>query len=310
MHRFSPMQHEESDRQVEQMLSRGLVEESDSEWATSMVLVVKKDGQWRAAIDYRGLNAVTRPDEYPLPRTDDLIDEMEKARYFTVIDMMWGFWQLPLRQEDRKKTAFRTRRGLFHWKVMPFGVRNGTASFQRMMRKVLQGIEGVLVYIDDVIVFTRTQEEHLEVVDRVLQRLEQFGLVGRLSKCEFMREQVEFVGYVVGYGRVEMQARLCDKVAACREPANKSEVRAFVGMCSFYRHFMEAFATVAAPHTDVMGKVAKWQWGEKQVAAFRELQRLITSKPVLKLPDFSSPFSLFVDASDVGIGAVLGQLDD
>ena len=195
MHRFSPEQHEEADRQVAELLERGLIEESNSEWATSMVLVKKKDGGWRAAIDYRGLNAVTVPDEFPVPRIDVTLDGLQGAKVFSLLDIRSGYWQLPLRESDQKKTAFRTRRGLYHWKVMPFGVRNGTASFQRMMAAVIQGVRGVAVYVDDVIIGTPDEESHLEVVDEVLGRFEAEGLVCKMSKCFFARSKVDVLGF-------------------------------------------------------------------------------------------------------------------
>ena len=310
MHRFSPEQHAEADRQVTEMLKQGLIEESNSEWATSMVLVKKKDGGWRAAIDYRGLNAVTVPDEYPAPRVDTTLDGLQGARVFTMLDIRSGYWQLPLRECDRKKTAFRTRRGLFHWKVMPFGVRNGTASYQRMMATVLQGIRGVLVYIDDVIIGTPDEEGHLGVLEEVLSRLEEAGLVCKLSKCHFMRSKVEVLGFEVSQGRVAMQKKQVERILECEAPKDKKGVRRFVGLCGFYRHFVPGFAEVTAPLTDVMGKTAEWRWEKKQEEAFEELKRRIAGEPVLRLPDFKRPFVVYTDASDVGVGAVLGQVDD
>ena len=163
---------------------------------------------------------------------------------------------MPLRECDQKKTAFRTRRGLYHWKVMPFGVRNGTASFQRMISSVIQGVRSVAVYVDDVIIGTPDEESHLETVDEVLSRFEAEGLVCKMSKCFFMRAKVDVLGFEVSQGRVAMQKSQVQRIMECEPPTDKKGVRRFVGMCGFYRQFIPGFATLAAPLTDVMGKTA------------------------------------------------------
>ena len=309
MYRFTPKQITEITRQVTELLDRDLIEPCDSAWSTCPVLAPKKDGTWRMAVDYRGVNGVTRPDEFPVPRIDDVLDDLAKYKVFTTLDMRWGYWQMPLREEDRDKTAFATPNGLYRWKVMPFGLKNATAAFQRMMTDVLKGLEGVRVYVDDVVIGTVGVEGHVELVAKVLERIEKAGLVCKLSKCDFMKPTVEVLGYVVGDGRVGMQERLGGKLQLCPAPTSKTEVRQFVGMAGFYRHFVPRFAERAGALTDVMGEKAVWKWEERQECAFLDLKQAMLAEPVLRLPDMDEPFVVHTDASGLGAGAVLMQRD-
>lgn len=309
MFRYDPEQTEEIKRQSRELLERGLIEPCKSRWSTSVVLAKKKDGTKRMAVDYRGLNKVTKPDRFPAPRIDDLLDDLAEYRVFSTLDMRWGYWQMPLREEDRDKTAFATPDGLYRWKVMPFGLRNATGAFQRMMTEVLADMKGVKVYVDDVVVGTVGTEGHVELLSAVLKRIEDAGLVCKLSKCEFMKSEVEVLGFVIGGGKVGMQERMEGKVLRCREPETKSEVRQFVGMTGFYRHFIDHFAERAAPLTDVMGAVAEWKWGEEQKESFEDLKDAVLESPVLRAPDLSEEFVLHTDASGIGIGAALMQRD-
>ena len=296
--------------QVEEWLAQGLIEKSNSAWCTPHVIVKKKGGDRRAAFDFRGINKVTKDDRYPMPRVDEILDEMSKSRIFTSMDMMWGYWQIPMKPEDKEKTAFRTRNGLYHWKVMPFGVKNGPATFQRVMNEVLKDIPGVRPYIDDVMVHTPDEKSHLVTLASVLSRLQQAGMVCKLKKCNFAQPESEFLGFVVGHGKVRMQSQLVTKISNLPEPVDKRQVRRFVGMCSFYRHFIRDFSSIAAPLTSVMGKTAEWKWGDEQREAYADLKLAIIADPVLCLPDFDKPFIIYTDASNIGTGAVLTQQNE
>ena len=308
--RFPPEKRMEIGRQVKDLLERGLIELCTSPWCTNPVLAKKKDGTYRMAIDYRALNAVTVSDEYPIPSIDDIIDEMGQYRVFTTVDMRSGFWQLPLHAADRDKTAFATPGGLYRWKVMPFGLKNATGAFQRMMMQVLRGMKGVKVYVDDVIIGTKSEEGHLELVEAVLKRLEEAGLVCKLNKSEFMQREVEVLGFTIGGGKVQMQERLVGKVRECKVPTTRSEVRQFVGLVGFYRHFIADFASKAAPLTDVMGVKSEWVWEDRQQRAYEELRDEVLGEKVLRVPDYAKEFVIHTDASGIGVGAALMQRDE
>ena len=309
--RYSLEAREEMSRQVGDLLERGLVEPAKGQYRTNPVLTRKKSGEFRMAIDYRRLNNVTKRDQYPVPRIDDVLDGLGNCKVFTTLDLKWGFWQVPLSEEDREKTAFATPDGFYRWKVMPFGLKNATGCFQRMMNEVLGGIEGVKVYVDDVIIGTLTEEGHVEKVAEVLKRLEEAKLVVKLSKCDFMKRKVEVLGFELGEGTQGMQERLRGKVADCRVPRHSGEVRSFLGLVGFYRHFIADFASRAAPLTDVSGTTkGKWRWGEEQQAAFEDLKAAMLENPVLRMPVEGEEYVVHCDASDVGAGAVLMQRDE
>lgn len=202
--RYSQAEHEEIDRQVDTMLTKGAVGPSTSPWAAPIVLARKKDGTWRFCVDYRGLNNITPRDVYPLPRIDDALDALAGAKYFSTLDAWAGYWQVGVAEEDQAKTAFATRRGLFEYKVMPFGLVNAPASFQRAMNLILHGLtwRTCLVYLDDIIVFSATFEEHLSRLDEVLSRLAAANIRIKLSKCQFCADTVNYLGHVVSSGGV------------------------------------------------------------------------------------------------------------
>ena len=308
--RYTLEKLEEIERQVRDLLRRGLLEPASTDWCTNPVMAKKKDGSFRMAIDYRGLNAVTEVDQYPVPLVDDVVDSMAGLRIFTTLDLQWSFWQMPLREEDRPKTAFVTPIGVFQWRVMPFGLRNATPAFQRMMVKVADGLPGVKIYVDDLMQGTLRVEGHVEQVAKLLQRLEEYGLVCRMKKCDFLQEEVDVLGFVVGHGRVRMQERLQGKVRKCVTPSNRIEVMQFIGLVGFYRHFVRDFAERAAPLTSIMGVKATWVWGDEQQRAFEDLREAVLASPVLRLPDHDREYVIHTDASDKGVGAVLMQRDE
>ncbi len=297
------------DEQLEQMMKEDLIEPTRSEWASNVVLVRKKDGTMRFCIDYRGLNEKTKKDSYPLPRVDECLDALTGASWFSTLDLRSGYHQVAMEPKDADKTAFVTRRGIFKWKVMPFGLCNAPATFQRLMDLVLSGInfETCLVYLDDVIIFGNNEEQHLERLRQVFQRLRDANLKLKPSKCQLLRHSVGFLGHVVTPNGVAVDPAKVAEVMNWPVPEKLRDVRAFLGLCSYYRKFIRNFSCVAAPLFALTKKGHNFEWNKECQAAFGQLKTLLTTVPVLALPREDGKYILDCDASDLGIGAVLSQ---
>jgi hypothetical protein len=249
-------------------------------------------------------------DSYPLPRIDDLLDQLHGARYLSKLDLQSGYWQVRIAPEDIPCTAFRTRYGHYEWRVLPFGLCNAPATFQRLMNDVLRPFldQFVIVYLDDILIFSKSADEHVKHVDLVLNTLRKHRLFANLEKCSFGLEEVDFLGHVVGGGCVKVDPK---KVAAVKEwpvPNNVHDVRCFLGLTGFYRKFVKQYASIAHPLTELTRKDAPWRWRDDvEGVAFRKLQDALTSAPVLAVPDPALPYELFTDASGFAVGAVLLQ---
>ena len=230
-------------RQLKEMQSNGVIQPSKSPWSSPVVLVRKKDGTLRFCVDYRGLNAVTKADTFPLPRIDDLLDQLGKSRYFSTLDLSSGFWQIKIHPDSREKTAFSTPQGLYEFRVMPFGLTNAPGVFQRLMQLVLMGLNPdcgpsfVSAYIDDILIFSTTLEEHLEHIRLVLQRLCEVGLKLKPSKCHFVRKQVEYLGHILTPDGLKPNPTLVQAVREFPVPTSVTELRRFLGLASYYRRF-------------------------------------------------------------------------
>ena len=299
--------------EMREMEEKGVIEKSTSEWASPMVLVGKQDGSMRVCVDFRCLNEVTPMDAYPMPRVDELIDKLGSARYVTTLDLSRGYWQVPVAEESRPLTAFVTPYGLYQFRVMPFGLNGAPATFQRLMDEVLRGLEGFsAAYIDDVVIFSTTWEDHLKAVRSVLGRLRQAGLTAKPRKCQFGMKECTYLGHVVGGGVVKPHVSKLEAVASFPVPKTKKEVRTFLGLSGYYRKFIPGYAGIAIPLTDLTRKSAPTTvcWTEECEKAFSQLKALLCSEPVLRSPDFSRDFVLQTDASERGVGAVLAQIDD
>ena len=312
-YRLPQAYRDEVHQELQEMQEEGIIEPSSSEWAAPIVLVKKKDGNLRLCVDYRRLNSVSLTDAYPMPRIDDLVDQLGKASFISTLDLTHGYWQVPVAERDRHKTAFITPFGLFQFKQMPFGLQGAPATFQQIMDRLVQGQHEYLsAYLDDLVVFSNTWEEHLQHLRTVLQRLQEAGLTARLKKCQFAMKTCTYLGHVVGNGVIRPSL---DKIAAVQSfaiPKTKTDVRAFLGLTGYYRRFIPDYAAIALPLTDLTKKIGPNQvrWDSACNEAFIKLKNLLCTSPVLRSPDFSRPFILQTDASNCGVGAVLTQEDD
>lgn len=295
--------------EVELMLRLGIIEPSRSEWCHPVVLVPKKDGSIRFCIDFRYLNSVTMFDAYPTPRIDDLTERLGTSKFLTTIDLSKGYWQIPLTQRSKELTAFKTPRGLFHFKVLPFGLHGAPASFQRLMDQVLQGLSFTAAYLDDIVIYSDTWEQHLQHLQEVLLRLKNAGLTVNPQKCFITKTEVEYLGFVVGNGVIRPQVKKVQAIEGCPQPRTRKELRSFLGMAGFYHRFIPNFSSRAAALTDLVGSRSPNQlrWTKEAEAAFRDIGTALSKDPVLHNPDFNQPFVLQTDASDRGLGAVLLQ---
>ena len=300
-------------RQLAHMQEQGVIQPSSSPWASAIVLVRKKDGSLRICVDYRHLNSVTKSDTFPLPRIDDLLDQLGNSKYFTTLDLAAGYWQIRVADDSIEKTAFVTSNGLFEFRVMPFGLTNAPAVFQRLMQRVLSGLNKeeepsfVVVYIDDILIFSRTMEEHLHHISLVLDRLQSAGLKLKASKCHFIRKQVEFLGHLITPRGLLPNPGKVSAVADFPVPSSVTQVRQFVGLASYYRRFIHNFAKLAGPLHRLTKKDVEFRWSNECQEAFDALKNKLVEAPVLVYPNFSMEFVLETDASYRGLGAVLSQ---
>ncbi|KAF4609745.1 hypothetical protein D9613_011971 [Agrocybe pediades] len=307
---LSPNEQKELDAFLEENLKSGRIRPSKSPMASPVFFVKKKDGSLRLVQDYRKLNEMTIKNSYPLPLISDIITKLSKAKYFTKLDVRWGFNNVRIKQGDEWKAAFRTNRGLFEPLVMFFGLTNSPATFQTMMNDIfIELIDGnmVIVYMDDILIFTETLEHHREVVKQVLQILEQNQLYLKAEKCEFEKERIEYLGLIISQGRIEMDSVKVEGVSKWPEPENVKDVQSFLGFVNFYRRFIEDFADIAKPLHELTKKGTVWRWGLRQQEAFDQLKKKVTSSPVLIFPDDNKPYKVEADSSDYATGAVLSQ---
>ena len=309
-YRVSQEKRKHIDAEVEYLLDNGLAEPSASAWASPCLLVNKPDGTYRFCTDYRKLNAVTKPDSFPLPRLEDCVDQVGAATFVSKFDLLKGYWQVPLTDRAREVSSFITSQGLFSYKVMSFGLRNAPATFQRLMNTVVSGLQGCAVYLDDVVVFSNTWGGHLDSIRALFQRLAQAQSTVNLAKCEFARATVTYLGKVVGQGQVCPIRAKTLAIDQYPSPIDKKELMRFLGMVGFYRCFCPNFSSVVAPLTDLLKSSVKFSWTPDCQTSFETVKALLTSSPVLAAPQLNRPFKLQVDASQVGAGAVLLQEDE
>ena len=298
------------DTEVEKMLKDDIIEPSHSPWASPVVLVKKKDGSIRFCVDFRKVNERSRKDSYPLPRIDETLDTLGGASWFCTMDLASGYWQIKMRESDRPKTAFVTRKGLFQFKVMPFGLCNAPATFQRLMKRVLMGLqwEQCLVYLDDIIVFGATFEETLKRLRTVMECLEAAGLKLKPSKCKWFQRSVHYLGHVVSGEGIKCDPEKISQVVKWPMPTTITQIRGFLGLASYYRKFIPSFSELAGPLTNLTRKDVPFEWTDHCQDAFEALKSKLTTAPVLSYPmPEEGSFILDTDASNQSIGAVLSQ---
>ena len=297
---------------VSEMLEQNVIRPSNSPWASPVVLVEKKDGSVRYCVDYRQLNLATVKDSHPLPRIDESLDALGGSHWFSTLDLQSGYWQVGMKEEHKAKTAFTSRSGLFEFNVLPFGLCNAPATFQRLMERVLKGLQWkeALLYLDDIIVHGATFEASIDNLRQVFARLRKANLKLKPKKCELFQKQVSFLGHVVTGDGVLADPTKVDKIRGWTPPKDLRELRGFLGLASYYRKFIRDFALIAEPLHALMRKDAIFAWSEQCQTAFEELKERLCSSPILAYPCREGLFVLDTDASDYGIGAVLSQVQD
>jgi RNase H-like domain found in reverse transcriptase/Reverse transcriptase (RNA-dependent DNA polymerase) len=260
-------------------------------------------------VDYRALNKVTIKNRYPLPRIEELMDRLAGAKYFSKIDLYSGYHQIRIKESDTPKTAFRTRYGHYEFLVLPFGLTNAPATFMTLMNDIFREYldQFVVVYLDDILIYSRTREEHLQHVRIVLTTLCKHKLYAKAKKCELVQTKVEYTGHFISGKGISVDPRKVETIKNWSAPTNVSGVRSFLGLASYYRKFVEKFSAIATPLTALLHKDQKFEWSEEAQQAFNILKERLTTTPVLLLPDSTKPFMVTTDASDYAIGAVLTQ---
>ncbi|GKA59605.1 reverse transcriptase domain-containing protein [Tanacetum coccineum] len=308
-YRLAPSEMKELSEQLKELSDKGFIRPSSSPWGAPVLFVKKKDGSFRMCIDYQELNKLTVKNRYPLPRIDDLFDQLQGSSVYSKIDLRSGYHQLRVREEDIPKTAFRTRYGHYEFQVMPFGLTNAPAVFMDLMNRVCKPYldKFVIVFIDDILIYSKNKQEHEEHLKIILELLKKEELYAKFSKCEFWIPKVQFLGHVIDSEGIHVDPAKIESIKDWTSPKSPTEIRQFLGLAGYYRRFIEGFSKIAKPMTKLTQKKVKFVWGDKQEAAFQLLKQKLCSAPILTLPEGSEDFIAYCDTSKKGLGAVLIQ---
>ena len=312
-YKMSPLELTELRKQIRELLDLRLIRPSSSPWGAPVLFVRKKDGTMRMCIDYRAINRITKRMSHPLPRIDECLEQLHGAKYYSSIDLKSGYHQIRIRKEDIPKSSFNTRYGSFEWLVLPFGLMNAPPVFQKTMNSVLGDYvdKFAMVYLDDILIYSKTKEDHYRHLRCVLERLREAKLVANLKKCDLFKTELEFVGFQVSARGILPSKKKVQAIQDWPVPSNVQEVRQFVGLASHYRRFIKGFASLAAPLTELTkGTGTKKRaivWTKDCQVAFDQLKDRMTAAPVLVPPNPHAPYFIETDSSDYGVGAVLLQ---
>ena len=308
--RVSPTVQYHINEQVEEMLSNGICQPSDSPWSSPVILITKKDGGTRFVIDYRGLNSVTRKDAYPMPNPRDILDKLSGSRIFSTLDCCSAYWAVPVDENDIWKTAFSTSRGHFEMLRMPFGLCNSQATYQRVIDKALKNVECTDTYVDDILVHSPKFEKRLSSLRAVLTRLRNTRIQLRPEKCSLGFDEIEFIGHVLTpHGHKPLPSTVI-RINSYIPPHNKKGMQRFLGLVNFYREYIPDFSRIAEPLYRLTRKDVLWEWNSSVLESFEKLKRYLTDSPLLlTYPRWDEPFYVQTDASKTGVGGILSQKD-
>lgn len=315
IYRYPRIHEKEIERQIEEMLEQNIIQHSNSPYNSPLWIVPKKidnsgEQKWRIVIDYRKLNDVTISDKFPIPNIESILDKLGRAQYFTSLDLAKGFHQILVKNEDRKKTAFSTPFGHYEYVRMPFGLKNAPATFQRLMNSVLRDYINKIcvVYLDDILIFSTSLEEHMDSIKKVFNKLKDSGLKIQIDKCNFLKKETEYLGHILTPQGVKPNPNKIKVIQDLKLPSTVKQIKQFLGITGFYRKFIKDYAKIAHPITKYLKKGAKINKNDPNyISAFAKLKEIITEHPILRYPDFSKRFKLITDASNFALGAVLTQ---
>ncbi|GJP73154.1 hypothetical protein CLOP_g3892 [Closterium sp. NIES-67] len=307
--RLSQPELEELQQQLDYLLTKGFFRPRTSPYAALILFTPKKDGGFRMCIDYRALNRITIKSRYPIPRADDLLDQLRGAKFFSKIDLRGGYHQIRIAAEDCHKTAFRTRYGSYEYLVMPFGLTNAPSTFHMTINGVFKELldKFVIIYLDGILIYNRSREQHLQDLDAVFILLHKNRLITKGSKCDFLKQELEFLGHIVSTEGVKIDPKKIKTIQEWKPPTNIKELQSFLGFVNYVRRFIHNMAGLSAPLTDRLKDHVCFWWGEKQQASFDQLKIALTSPPVLRISDPDRPYEVITDASNIAIGSVLLQ---
>jgi hypothetical protein len=308
-YRMPPAELAELKKQLQELLDKGFIRPSTSPWGCPALFMKKKDESLRLCVDYRPLNAVTIKNKYPLPRIDVLFDQLVGAQVFSKIDLRSGYHHIKIRASYIPKIAFSTRYGLYEYLVMSFGLTNAPTYFMYLMNSVfmLELAKFVVVFIDDILVYSKNEAEHTKHLHTVLQRLRDHQLYAKLSKCDFWLKEIKFLGHTISQEGVSVDPKKVQEVMDWKPPTTMRQIRSFLGLAGYYRRFIPDFSRIAKPMTQLLKKGVKFEWSQKCEDAFHTLRQHLTTAPVLAQPDNTRPFEVYCDASGTGLGCVLMQ---